>query len=245
MTPWRDFDQTPEQDAAPGTIETPQDPGDEAAQPAPQGTQEAPDGQQGGQEDGHPAPGPSRLSQVADRAKAALPGGQAGGQAAGQSGAAPAPQEGGDIFDSAETLGGAGQGGGADLFDAPETQEDSGDALGDPRVFESEQQNAMDYPDVFEGGGEEPVGPDSGSYSRERAAELVAQSEVGRPQEDLATNYQNVHDRFAQTQAQALVHQRQAAARQRASRRPEKQMVRQALPAIVVVQGGAGRRGRM
>ena len=81
---------------------------------------------------------------------------------------------------------------------------------------------------------------DSGSYSRERAAALVAQSQKGQPQtlDDLASKYQGLKDRFAQTQVQ----QRQSTARRRASRRAEKQRERQELPEIVLVQEGVGGR---
>ena len=81
---------------------------------------------------------------------------------------------------------------------------------------------------------------DSGSYSRERAAALVAQSQKGQPQtlDDLASKYQGLKDRFAQTQVQ----QRQSTARWRASRRAEKQRERQELPEIVLVQEGVGGR---
>ena len=81
---------------------------------------------------------------------------------------------------------------------------------------------------------------DSGSYSRERAAALVAQSQNGQPQtlDDLASKYQGLKDRFAQTQVQ----QRQSTARRRASRRAEKQHERQELPEIVLVQEGVGGR---
>ena len=78
------------------------------------------------------------------------------------------------------------------------------------------------------------------TYSRERAAALVAQAEAGQPQttDDLASKYQYLKDKFAQTQVQ----QRQATARRRASRRAEKQMERQELPEIVLVQEGMGGR---
>ena len=76
------------------------------------------------------------------------------------------------------------------------------------------------------------------TYSRERAAALVAQAEAGQPTEDLESKYQYLKDKFAQTQVQ----QRQATARRRASRRAEKQMERQELPEIVLVQEGVGGR---
>ena len=76
------------------------------------------------------------------------------------------------------------------------------------------------------------------AYSRERAAELVAQAQAGQPTEDLESKYQYLKDKFAQTQVQ----QRQATARRRASRRAEKQMERQELPEIVLVQEGMGGR---
>ena len=81
---------------------------------------------------------------------------------------------------------------------------------------------------------------DSGSYSREKAAALVAQSQLGHPQtlDDLASKYQGLKDKFAQSQVQ----QRQSTARRRASRRAEKQHERQELPEIVLVQEGVGGR---